>query len=631
MGEAKRRGLRPRALATLCATALLALGVGAAGAQAATDPLFVLTPSPPPLPPIIPPPTGYLNGPCGLGVDSSGKLYISDYYHHAVDVYTGLSYSNQLAGEDPGDGPCGLALDATNHLYINNLHKNVVKFNASPSFGTATVFPLPAEDTAHHLPTGVAADPVTGNVYVDNRTYISVYDSSGNPVLDEGNPLRIGVGSLDDGYGVAVSQFPATLGRVYVPDASSNTVKIYDPLTSKTTPVAEIKDPFNKPFVSLRDSAIAVDRVTGEIYFADDQQPLYTEKPQATIFIYGSNNLFKGHLKYNVITSRPAGLAIDNSVGVTQGRVYVTSGNTDKASVYAYGPGSATTATPLPPLGSGLAAPASTGSTASAPAPSGAAQASASAGLDKAPASSASASTVTQSENLRVSVTGKLSPKKLPRKGTAPISVSVGWNIATTDGSPPPKLKTLGIEINRQGRFDTEGLPSCPIAKIQPATTQRALSNCRAALVGQGTFAAKIALKGQEEAESYEANGRLLVFNGEAKGKPVLLGQIYAAHPFATSFVITFKVSKISKGTYGTALTATLPPALRSWGDLTGIEMKLERRYHFEGKSHSYISAGCPAPKGFHLASFKLARTSFAFAGGKELASTVVGDCKARG
>jgi hypothetical protein len=238
--------------------------------------------------------------------------------------------------------------------------------------------------------------------------------------------------------------------------------------------------------------------------------------------------------------------------------------------------------------------------------------------------------TITQTENLRVAVTGKLSPEKLPREGAAPISVSVGWDISTTDGSPPPKLKALGIEINRQGHFSTEGLPTCPVAKIQPASTQRALSNCRSALVGRGSFSANIGLKGQE-GESYEAKGQLLVFNGEAKGKPVLFGQIYAAHPFATSFVIVFKFSKIKKGEYGTALSATLPASLRSWGDLTGIQMNLSRRYHFQGKPRSYISAGCPTPKGVHQASFPLARTSFSFTGGKQLSSTVSETCKARG
>lgn len=608
--------------AMLCVLALAFLLAPAA--QGATDPLFVTTPAPPPATPPGPLPTGYLNGPCGLAVSASGALYVADYNHDLIDV--GLEKGNtQLTNEDPTDGPCGLAFDATGHLYVNNFHRNVVKFNPQPSFGTGTLFPQPAEDIDHHLPTGVAVETESpGNVYVDNRTYVSVYDSSGNPVLDgEGHALKIGVGTLQDGYGLAVSQYPPTRGRLYVPDAGTNTVKVYDPSVSKTTPVAELKDPFNKPFVSLRDSAVAVDRETGTVYFADDRQPADTEKPQAEIFAYTPANAYAGHLKYNVVDARPPGLAVDNSAAITQGRVYVTSGNTSPASIYAYGPGSATFAAPLPPIGSGLSAPAASSST-------GPAEASDKALSAKAPTTPApaSASTIVQQENLRVSVTGKLSPKRLPRKGTAPISVSVGWDIATADGSPPPKLKTLGIEINRNGRFDYEGLPTCPIAKIQPATTQRALSNCKSALVGEGSFEANIALKGQE-GESYPAKGRLLVFNGQDKGKPVLLGQIYSGHPFATSFVIVFKVSTIAKGAYGTALTATLPKTLRSWGDLTGIEMSLSRRYGYEGKRHSYISAGCPAPKGFGGASFKLARTSFAFTGGKELASTVVGDCKA--
>jgi hypothetical protein len=237
--------------------------------------------------------------------------------------------------------------------------------------------------------------------------------------------------------------------------------------------------------------------------------------------------------------------------------------------------------------------------------------------------------TVTQSENVRVSVDGKLSPKKLPRKGTAPVSVSVGWDISTADGSPPPKLTSLQIEINRHGHLDYTGLPSCPYPKIQPASTQRALSGCRPSLVGRGSFSAEVSLAGQEG--SYETKGQLLLFKGEKKQKTVLFGQIYAAHPFATSFVIPFAIVTKAKGTFGTLLAAQIPASLRSWGNLTGIEMKLERIYGYKGARHSFLSASCPAPKGFTQASFELARNSFAFSGGKKISATVNGSCKARG
>jgi hypothetical protein len=622
----------------LCAAALALALVAPAARGAVSDPLVVYTPFG----------SSALYGPCGLGVDSAGSFfYLSDYYHHAIkrgsvtfNNTTGEwevgSVSTQISGEDPLDGPCGLALSSTGQLYVNNFHRNVAFFGASPTYAPGPIFPLPEEDTAHHLPTGVAVETFTNRVYVDHRTYVSAYNSIGVPVEEGGEPLVIGAGSLEDGYGVAVSQYAGTAGYLYVPDAGTNTVKVYDPDVDKDNPIAQIKSPFGTPFISLRDSAVAVDRASGNVYFADDDQPAYTERPQATIYVYGPTGNYLGHLKYNVIDARPPGLAVDNSGGSKQGFLYVTSGNSSPASLLVYGPGSQTVGNPLAPPGSGLQPPplASSAAPASAPA-SGlgeAAVSSSTATTGSAPgkaAPSATTSEIAQKGNLRVTVDSRLSPKRLPRRGNAPVAVTVEWRISTTDGAPPPTLKTLQVAINRQGRLDFAGLPTCPYAKIQPATTKRALRNCKKSLVGSGSFAAEIALRGQES-ESYEAKGRLLVFKGERKGKPVLYGQIYSAHPFATSFVITFALKQRRKGAYGTVLSATLPRAMRAWGNLTAIEMKLKRRYGYRGKRHSFLSAGCPAPKGFGLATFRLARTAFAFSGGKQLSSVVTGSCKVR-
>jgi hypothetical protein len=242
-------------------------------------------------------------------------------------------------------------------------------------------------------------------------------------------------------------------------------------------------------------------------------------------------------------------------------------------------------------------------------------------------ASGLAAGEIVQNGNVRLAVDGALTPQKLPREGTAPIAVSVGWQIATADGAPPPVLRKLRIEINRAGHLDLTGLPTCPYAKIQPATTQRALSNCRSALVGRGKFSALVALAGQE---SYVARGQMLVFNGLQGKKPVLLGQIYSAYPFSNSFVIVFDIQRIGHGTYGTGLAATLPPSLRAWGSLTEIQMRLSRRFGYQGESHSFLSAGCPAPKGFSQAAFPLARTSFSFAGTPSQSLVLNRSCRVR-
>jgi hypothetical protein len=241
--------------------------------------------------------------------------------------------------------------------------------------------------------------------------------------------------------------------------------------------------------------------------------------------------------------------------------------------------------------------------------------------------SSVASGVITQKGTLRVSVDGRLQPKKLPREGVAPISVSVGGEISTTDESLPPRLKELRIELNREGVLDASGLPICPYSKIQPGSTSRALSGCRSSLVGEGSFSANITLAGQEP---YPTEGRLVVFNGEKGGKPVLYGHIYSARPFATSFVIVFTISKRKTGTYGTVLTAKLPKAMDAWGRLTSLEMTLSRRYRSGGRRHSYLSSGCPLPPGIGLASFSLARTSFVFPGRETMRAVLTSVCRAR-
>ncbi len=349
----RRLGIRRAGLVGLLACTAASL-FGAAPAQAAvTDPLFVFLPKPPketlfPLPP----PTGVFEGPCGMAVDSVGRFYVSDYYHDAIDVYdqnanynstkppvTGATgYLSQYVGFDSLDGPCGLAFDASDDLYVNDYHRAVMRVGAGTTITGATV------DGSH--PTGVAVDPGSGYLYVDQRTYVAVFDESGAPVMDGGAPLKIGAGSLQDGYGVALSPYPGTAGRLYVPDAATNTVKVYDPALDKDDPVAEIDGSGtpNGEFVSLRDSVVAVDRVTGEVYVVDNLQPRYTERPQAIVHVFNAAGAYEGHLKFLVEDGLPVGLAVDNSATVTQGRVYVTSGNTVLGTIYAYGPGAASTA-----------------------------------------------------------------------------------------------------------------------------------------------------------------------------------------------------------------------------------------------------------------------------------------------
>jgi hypothetical protein len=235
---------------------------------------------------------------------------------------------------------------------------------------------------------------------------------------------------------------------------------------------------------------------------------------------------------------------------------------------------------------------------------------------------------ITRKGNLQVAVSGKLSPQKLPRHGASPVAVTLGGKITTTDGAEPPQLRKLQIEINRHGRLDSTGLATCNAALIRTASNGRALAACGPALVGEGRFFGTITLPGTAP---YPIEGKLLVFNSTEHGSQVLIGHVYSPHPFATSFLISFQVKQGAKGTYGTVLVANMRKALGSQKNLTGIEMTLNRRYAYKGARRSYVSAGCPAPKGVNVVSFPLARTSFSFADGQEVTTVLNRTCGARG
>jgi hypothetical protein len=231
---------------------------------------------------------------------------------------------------------------------------------------------------------------------------------------------------------------------------------------------------------------------------------------------------------------------------------------------------------------------------------------------------------VIQQGNLRITVLSQVQPYKLPRKGTAPIAVFVAGHIATSNKQLPPQLEKLTVKVNRAGLLQSRGLPVCDIPQIQPASTERALENCGDAVIGSGQFWANIVLPDQG---AYPTHGRLLIFNGRTHGHPALLAHIFTSNPFATSFVVVFRIRHLDHGIYGTQLTASLPQALGTWGFVDRIKLTLRRKYRFHGKQSSYFNAGCPAAKGFKKTVYALALASFTFAGGKELSTTVPKSC----
>jgi hypothetical protein len=228
---------------------------------------------------------------------------------------------------------------------------------------------------------------------------------------------------------------------------------------------------------------------------------------------------------------------------------------------------------------------------------------------------------------LQVSFSAKLSPHRLPRQGTAPVSVSLAGDIATTDASTPPQLRTIALAINRHGVIDGEGIPICHLHQIQPASTEEARQACSRSLVGTGLFEANVALP---EQSPFPSNGKVLAFYGTLHHKPVIFAHIYGTEPLPTSFTLPFEIGYEKKGTFSAVLTAKLPRVAAQWGYVSGVSLSLSRTYTYKGKRRGFISAGCPAPKGFPGTTFTFAKASFGFEGGKVLGKTLTRSCGVR-
>jgi DNA-binding beta-propeller fold protein YncE len=262
-----------------------------------------------------------IEGACGVAL-FSGNIYVSDYYHFAVDVF---GEATQVLVQPPAhdrDGPCGLAFDTGGNLYVNYWHESVAKAVPPYSYGAIQIFDS-------NESTGVAVDQATGNVYVNDRTYVAVYSPTGAPLQ------QIGAGQLGDAFGVAVFG-----GKVYVPDAFDNTVKVFEPAVSLTVPTAVIDTPGG--FKSLVDAAVAVDPTNGHLVVVDNQQPGFIH-PKASIEEFDSSGNYLGPACGTVIDGGPSGLAFSG------GSLYVTSGNTEEEkgeNVFLFGPYSAAACPP---------------------------------------------------------------------------------------------------------------------------------------------------------------------------------------------------------------------------------------------------------------------------------------------
>jgi hypothetical protein len=229
---------------------------------------------------------------------------------------------------------------------------------------------------------------------------------------------------------------------------------------------------------------------------------------------------------------------------------------------------------------------------------------------------------VVQQGNLKLTVDGTFSPKKLPKSTLAPITLDVNGKVETLDGKHPPALKEFVVETDKNGALNAKGLATCSAAKLNSQDTKHAEKACPTAIVGEGKTDVEIEFA---EQAPIVAHSKLIAFNGGVKGgTTTIFIHAFLTVPVPAAVVTTVKVTKVHNGRYGLKSVATIPVIAGGAGSPINFSLKLHRDFTYKGKKQSYFLAKCPDG---HLN----AKGSGVFDDGTKLVGSVVLPCTPKG
>ncbi len=198
-------------------------------------------------------------------------------------------------------------------------------------------------------------------------------------------------------------------------------------------------------------------------------------------------------------------------------------------------------------------------------------------------------------------ISGKISPSKLPKHKRAPVSLFTDV-AATNPGNPGqlPNPTTLAkVDYDKDGTWYAKGFPTCDSTQFTAATTTaQAKSACSDSVIGGGT--AQIAVPTATGAPPITTTATITAFNGahntiilfnytNLSGAQVLIGTIRKADPGNPP-------TGAGPG-YGTTLTTPVPPLAGGSAVITEFNTKVHKTYHYKGKKRSIESSSCADKK----------------------------------
>ena len=286
-------------------------------------------------------PAGLFGSAVGVAVNqATGDLYIAD-PSNRIWRYTPsgatVAESDYSGGIDPGFGPGQLAADS-GHVYATNVASaisggNLIRFRAS-DFATGAP-PSATGATIDTTTKAVAVNPLNGDVYANRGGQIAVYQSGiaagVSPYYTFGSATDFGTSS----QGVAVKAG----GPAYVADRHTGGKEIDVYGVETPAPTRSYSSSFGTgDYINANPQSVAVDQASGDIYAVNninDSVHRYTPAGTPDNFTAGPNigtNTLTGIDFLNIGEGQ---VAIDNSGGPADGRIYVADAGNKVVKIFA--------------------------------------------------------------------------------------------------------------------------------------------------------------------------------------------------------------------------------------------------------------------------------------------------------
>ena len=198
--------------------------------------------------------------PEGVALDSGRKIYVADESAASVDVYSAVGSRTGLLNVAPVDNingpdtgllaPVGIAVDSTGKIYVTDFAGPSVFVYPAGSNGDATpTDTITGSSTLLNYPQGIAVDS-KDNIYVADEGAGSVFVYSSGSTGNEA-PIATITG-LSTGLAAPSGVTLDSSGNIYVADAGAASVFVYPPLGSSTGTLNEPPtDTISGPYTEL--------------------------------------------------------------------------------------------------------------------------------------------------------------------------------------------------------------------------------------------------------------------------------------------------------------------------------------------------------------------------------------------